>query len=78
MAKDLRGWRYFHQFTRVHDGYRITQLRNHSEVMAYKDESEGKLGLKLLEEVENLGLDRDIESGSRFIGDHQSGVTGKC
>jgi hypothetical protein len=45
--------------------------------MGYKKICEPELLLQVLEQVDNLGLDRDIKGGNRFITDNKSGPQGK-
>ena len=56
----------------VHHGDAVGHLGDHAEVVG--DEQQGKpvFGLKLAQQVQNLGLNGDVERRCRLVGDDQS------
>lgn len=54
----------------VHDGHALAQVFNHREVVGDKEVGQTELLLDVIEEVDNLGLNREIEGGDRFIGNN--------
>ena len=61
----------------VHDGHPVAHLGDHAEVVRDEDERRVRLALEDAHEVEDLGLDRDVEGGGRLVGDEQLGLAGQ-
>ncbi len=45
--------------------------------MGDEEIGEVKFLLQIAHQVENLGLDRDVEGGGRLVGDHELGIEGE-
>jgi hypothetical protein len=46
-------------------------VADHAEVVGDEDVGELELVLEVLEQVDDLGLDRDVQRGDRLVGDDQ-------
>ena len=66
-----------HHFPGVHHHDPFGGLRHHSEVVGDQENGHGKLLFQMSEQIQDLGLNRDIEGGGRFVGDEQPRVTTK-
>jgi hypothetical protein len=61
----------------VHDRDPIGDVPHDGEVVGDEEVRQRELGLELLEQVDDLRLDRDIERGDRLVGDDEVRVEGK-
>ena len=66
--------RHLDNFADVHDSDAIADMGDDAEIVGDEDVGEPHLFLQLLQEVEDLGLHRDIEGGDRFVGDDKVGL----
>ena len=57
----------------VHDGHALAQVFDHGKIVGDKEVGQTELLLDIIEEVDDLGLNREIEGGDGFIGDDQFG-----
>ena len=62
----------------VHHRDAVRDLRDKSEVVAHKHEREAELLAQFVEQVDDLGLDRDVEGRGRLVGDDELRVAGQC
>ena len=62
----------FDQVAGVHDGDAIGDVRNDGEIVRDEEHRQSEFVAKVVEQVENLLLDGDIESGGGLVGDEQS------
>ena len=58
-----------HDAPEVHDCDPVAQMANHAEVMGDEQHREAEIGAQRGDQVEDLGLQRDVERGHRFVGD---------
>ena len=63
--------------SRVHHGHAIGMTGDDAEVVRDEQQREMKLLLHLLQQVENLRLNRHVERGRRFVGDEQQRLAGE-
>ena len=59
----------------VHDRDAVGDLVDDSEVVGDQDHAHPELVAQAGEQVEDLGLDRDVERGRRLVGDQQLGFS---
>ena len=59
---------------RVHDRQAVRDLDEHREVVGDEQHREPQLALEVLQQLEDLGLDHDVEGGGRLVGDDQVGA----
>jgi hypothetical protein len=74
MAEEGLGAGLFDDLAMLHDGYAIGYLRDHGEIV--RDEEHGEVvgSAQIIEELQDLGLNGDIEGGGGFVGDEQTGA----
>jgi len=68
-AKDFLPGAQFDHAAGIHYGYAIGDLRNYGEIVRDEEHGEAEFGAELREEVEDLGLDGDVERGGGLVGD---------
>jgi hypothetical protein len=67
----------FDQFSEVHDGDVIAHVAHDGEVMSDEEVGQFEFVLEVFEEVENLGLDADVEGANGFVTDEEFGLDGE-
>jgi hypothetical protein len=67
-------FRELHDFPKVHHGYPIGDVLHHGKIVGHEKVSEAELVLKILEEVEDLGLDGDVQGGDGLVAHDELGV----
>src|SRR4051812_44525549 len=55
----------------VHHRDAVADVPHDAEVVGDEDDRQAELGLQLLEQVDDLRLDRDVERGDRLVGDDE-------
>jgi hypothetical protein len=58
----------------VHHDHPVARLGHHAQVVGDQDDAHPQLGLELVDELQDLRLDRHVERGGRLVGDQQLGV----
>jgi hypothetical protein len=73
MMEEGRNGGLFHDLAVLHDGYPVGHLGDYGKIV--RDEEHGELvrSAQIFEEIQNLGLNGDIEGGRGLIGDQKSG-----
>ena len=61
ILEELRGGRLLHYLTKVHDGDLIGEVVHYRKIMRDEDIRQPQLLLEVLKQVQDLGLDRDIQ-----------------
>src|SRR3990172_2859263 len=74
--KEIGSRTIFHDLSRVHYRHGLGRFGNHSQIVADQHDGSADLLLKPVDEINDLGLDSDVEGRSRFIGQHQSRIAG--
>ena len=67
----------FHQIAEIHYTDSIGNVLDYRKVVAYKEIRELELILKIVQKIDDLGLDRYVESGDRLVTDYEFRVQGK-
>ena len=62
---------------RVHHDDAVGDLGDDAEIVGNEQHRHADLALQLVEQVEDLRLDRDVERGRRLVGDQQHGIAGE-
>src|SRR5262249_647732 len=70
--EDLRDRSRFDDPPAIHYPQLITYFGDDAEIMSNEDQGEVVLPLQVTEQVEILGLDRQVEAGGRLVGDQQT------
>src|SRR5215217_1141493 len=69
--------RHLDDLAEVHDGDAVGDVLDDGEVVGDEEVGQTELLLEVFEEVDDLGLDRDVEGGDRFVADDEVGVGGE-
>ena len=77
-GEQARGRPELDDATRVHHGDPVCDLSNDRQVVSDEDQGEAELLLQVLEDVEDLRLDRDVEGRDRFVADDELGFEREC
>ena len=56
-----------HDLSQIHDRHPVADMLDHSEIVGNKKIGEMPFFLKLLQEIDDLGLNRDIQGGDRLV-----------
>ena len=64
----------FHYTAPVHDSDPVAQIIHNVQVVGYEEHGEILAVVDLLEEIQDLGADRDVERAGRLIRDNKFGV----
>ena len=70
-VKDDISGSVFHDLAGIHHGDVIGEVANYREVVGNKDHGQIQFVAQFEEKIENLGLDGNVQSGYRFIREHQ-------
>ena len=71
IPKDIPNGTLLDQLARVHDGHPVRHPADDAEVVADKEDRDAELALQLVDEVQYPRLDRDIQTGGRFVHDQK-------
>jgi hypothetical protein len=74
--EDLPYGSRLHHAARIHHRQLVAHLGDDAEVVGDEDQCEAMRALQLTQEVQILGLDRQVEAGGRLVGDEQSRLAG--
>ncbi len=64
----------FDDFSVLHDGYAIGDLRDYGEVVGDEQHGEVVGAADVFQKMEDLGLHGDVEGGSGLVGDQEPGA----
>jgi len=70
-VKDDISGSVFHDLAGIHHGDVIGEVANYREVVGNKEHGQIQFVAQFEEKIENLGLDGNVQSGYRFIREHQ-------
>ena len=73
----LSGSKFYHA-AGIHYGDAVRDLRDHGKIVRDEEHGQAELGAELGEEIEDLGLDGDIERGGGLVGDEQLRAIHDC
>ena len=65
-------------FAQIHDGDIIANVLNDTEIVGNEKVGQTQFLLQLAKEIEDLGLDRDVECRDRLVAHNEVGLTGQC
>jgi hypothetical protein len=75
LCQNLRGRAGFHDLACLHHGDAVGHVGHHGKVMGDQQQRQPILGHEGLEQVEDLGLRRDVERGRGLVCDQQAGFS---
>ena len=61
------GFAQFNNFALSHDGNAVGKIANNREVVGHEEHGEMELATQFLQEIDDLGLDADIQCGDGFV-----------
>src|SRR5215212_3156396 len=76
VTEDLADRSILHYLSEIHDGYRVSDLRNHTQVVSDEHNRHAQAFLQPPHELKDLGLDGYVQGSRGFIGDQQCWVAG--
>src|SRR6185437_1765093 len=76
-AVEILGRREFHELAEIHHGDAVAHVPNDPEIVGDEDVGQLELPLEIVQEVQHLGLDRDVERRDRFVSHDQLRVQGE-
>jgi hypothetical protein len=74
VLEQLLGLRHLHDLAQVHDRHPVGDVADHVQVVGDEQVGEVELGLQVLHQVDDLGLDRDVQGRDRLVADDEAGV----
>ena len=74
---DFEGVAQFDDLAEVHHGYAVADMADDGDVVGDEEHRQAELLLERQQQIENLGLDRDIERGDRLVGDEEIRLGGQ-
>ena len=74
LGEQLLGRADLAQAAEIHHGDAVAHRLHHGEVVGDEQQGEAVAPLHVLEEVQDLGADRDVERRHRLVADHQLGL----
>ena len=77
LLEHLLGGAVLHYLAQIHDCYVVAHVPDYAQVMAYEQVGEPELLLQVLEEVEDLGLHRDVEGRGGLVQHYELRVEGQ-
>ena len=67
----------FHDSAQVHHHDAVRHVLHHRKIVGHEEQREAEILLEIDEQVENLGLNREIQSGHRLVAHDEGGVGGQ-
>ena len=61
----------------LHDHDVVGEVADHRQVVGDEDEGDAEVAAQVGEELDDLGLDRDVEGGDGLVGDDELGLQGE-
>ena len=71
------GFSYFNHIAKVHNSDSIWNMFYNSQVVSDENIGQTEFFLQILHQIDNLSLNRDVESRNRFVSDNQSWISCK-
>ena len=59
------------QLADVHHRHAVADVLDHAQVVGHEQVGQPELLLQILEQVQDLGLDRDVQRRDRLVADHE-------
>src|SRR3954447_25773982 len=73
----LLPWRHLDDLAEIHHGNAVRHVLDDREIVADEEQRETELALQILQQVDDLRLDRDVERRDRLVADDQFGFGGE-
>ena len=78
MRKDLLGRAFLDQVSQVHHCHAVSQIAHHTQIVGDEEIRHARSTLNLLEQIQNLRLNRDIQRTGAFVADNQPRLHRQC
>ena len=75
---DRLGRRQLHQLAQVHHRHHVRDVAHHRQVVGDEHVGQAQAVLQVLEQVDDTGLDRDVEGGNGLVQDDQRRLERQC
>src|ERR1700730_18147509 len=76
-AVEIAGGRHLDDLAQVHDDDPVRDVLDHREVVRDEEGGQAALLLQPFEQVDDLGLDGDVERADRLVADDEAGIDGQ-
>ena len=73
-AEERVGLRQLDDLPDVHHGHAVADVLDDAQVVRDEQVGQAELRLQIQQQVQDLGLDRDVERRDRLVGDDQRGL----
>src|SRR5258705_964 len=73
-GKDLLPWRHLDDLAEIHHGDTVRHVLDNSQIVADEQQREAELALQILQQVDDLRLDRNVERRDRLVANNQFGL----
>jgi len=77
VAVDFIGPGVFDDAAEVHDGDIVANVFDDGEIMGDEEIGQAELSLEVRQEINDLGLNRDVQGADRLIADDKPGIQGE-
>src|SRR5260370_2274707 len=77
-GEDLLPSRYLDDLAEIHDRDTVRHVLDDREIVADEEQRDAELLLQVLQQVDDLRLDRDVERRDRFVADDEFGLCREC
>ena len=69
--------RHLHDLAQVHHGHTVADVPHHRKIVSDEQVGDPVLRLKVFQQVDHLGLDRDVQRRHRLVADDEAGPCSK-
>ena len=77
VVEDILDRTRLHDAAAIHDDDAVDRFGDDAEIMRDHHEAHARLGLDVLDELQDLRLDGDVERGGGFVGDQHRRLAGQ-
>ena len=77
-GEDISLWRELDDLAEIHHRHAMRDVLDNGEIVADEQQREAELPLQVLQQIDDLRLDRDVERRNRFVADDQVGFRREC
>lgn len=78
VEKDILHMTRFHAFAAANDNHIVTNLTRYSQIVRDKENADAELHLNFFQELQDIGLHRNVERGNGFVANQNFRLTGEC
>lgn len=78
VEKDILHMTRFHAFAAANNNHIVTNLTCYSQIVCDKENADAELHLNFFQELQDVGLHRNVERGNGFVANQNFWLTGEC